>query len=235
MNNQEEEDIVDLEEFAKDGKLPPKAKAYRIRVDTKQIVVEVSHMTAGEILEKAGKIPAKNYKIYQQIKGETKLLDHTQDVDFTTPGIERFKTIPIDQTDGLVSPPRRLFLLPEQDRLFLDAKHPAWESVKEGDGKILIVPRYDLPEGYDVAQADVALRIDPKYPMVQIDMVYFSPALARKDGRPLRYVSEANFDSRKWQQWSRHRTEANPWREELDSVETHLLLVDHWLLVELKR
>ncbi len=231
-------EIIDVEEFARSGKKIPEGKAYRIRVDTKTFVVEVSHMKARAILELAGKSPPEKYKIYQKFKGEPqpKLLGLDDDVSFVEPGVERFTTIPLDQTDGLAPPPRRHFQMPESDRLFLEERYPNHETVREGDSKLLILPVYNVPAGYAPSAVALALRIDPKYPTSQIDMVYFSPELSRKDGRALFSVSTAGFDGgRKWQQWSRHRTAANPWREGFDGVETHLMLVEHWLTAELKR
>ena len=72
-------------------------------------------------------------------------------------------------------------------------------------------------------------RIKAQYPDVQIDMAYFTPPLARKDGGGLSNLSEMDLDGRKWQQWSRHRTQHNPWRPGVDDLETHLLLVVDWL------
>jgi hypothetical protein len=43
------------------------------------------------------------------------------------------------------------------------------------------------------------------------------------------------LDGKQFQQWSRHRTGANPWRPGLDNVCTHLLLVNSWLEKELRK
>ena len=67
------------------------------------------------------------------------------------------------------------------------------------------------------------------YPDDQIDMVFFHPALALSSGRAIRQLSDVPFDGKTYQQWSRHRTQQNPWRADLDNVGTHLLLVKDWL------
>ena len=129
---------------------------------------------------------------------------------------------------------RRDFKLTEEDVECLDAHGFRWETVVEGSTKWLIIHGYPIPDGYNTRAADLALRIPPSYPDDQIDMVYFSPALALTSGKAIRQLSELSIDGKPYQQWSRHRTEANPWRAGLDNVGTHLLQADDWLQRELK-
>lgn len=99
--NKENEEIIDLEEYAKTGRKPPKAKRYRIRIDKNHYVVEVSAMTGRELLNLAGKTPATNFMISQKFQGgEAKKLGYDEKADFTQSGLERFMTLPLDQTDG---------------------------------------------------------------------------------------------------------------------------------------
>ncbi len=94
-------DIVDIEEYAKKGQKPPKAKRYQIRIDKQKYVVKVSSMTGGELLTLAGKTPVTNYMISQKLSGgEAKKIGYDEKVDFTASGVERFMTLPLDQTDG---------------------------------------------------------------------------------------------------------------------------------------
>lgn len=129
---------------------------------------------------------------------------------------------------------RRAFQLPEEDVECLAARGFNWESVIEGGTKWLIIPGYPIPEGYNHRAADLALRIPPSYPDADIDMVYFSPALALASGKAIRQLTVLRIDGKDYQQWSRHRTPANPWRPGLDNVCTHLLQADTWLGRELK-
>jgi hypothetical protein len=93
-------DIVDLEEYARAGKAPPRAKQYRIKIDTVQYVVDRPSMTGREILALAGKTP-ETYLLRERIHGGgTQPIEPTQVVEFTKPGVERFVTMPRDQTDG---------------------------------------------------------------------------------------------------------------------------------------
>jgi hypothetical protein len=60
-------------------------------------------------------------------------------------------------------------------------------------------------------------------------MAYFSPALLRRDGKQINNLSSIQWQLSTFQQWSRHRTSANPWRPGIDDISTHLSLVDDFL------
>jgi hypothetical protein len=95
------EEIIDLEVYAKEGKTPPSGKKYQIRVDNAKVIMEKSNPTGRDILEKAGKYPIERFQLNQRLKGGViKKIDYNQVVDLTTPGIERFMTVPLDQTEG---------------------------------------------------------------------------------------------------------------------------------------
>ncbi len=97
----ETDKIINIEEYAKSGRKPPKAERYQIRIDKQEFVVEVPAMTGRELLNLAGKSPATNFMISQKMHGgEARKLGYDEKVDFTAPGVERFMTLPLDQTDG---------------------------------------------------------------------------------------------------------------------------------------
>ena len=123
---------------------------------------------------------------------------------------------------------RRQFELPGLDREFLERRRLPWEAVIEQSGQWVILHEYPVPGGYNHATVSAALQLPESYPDTQIDMVYFYPHLAGTNGR-LGGLSPLEFDGKIWQQWSRHRTTANPWRRGYDCIETHVLLVDEWL------
>lgn len=129
---------------------------------------------------------------------------------------------------------RRAFQLPEEDEDCLAAQGRSWEAIVEGGAKWLIFSNFPIPDAYNHQAASAALRIPPSYPDDQIDMVYFSPSLALKSGRGIAALSELQLDGKTYQQWSRHRTGANPWRPGLDNVCTHLLQVSCWLQREIR-
>jgi hypothetical protein len=95
------EEYIDIEEFAKAEKEPPKGKKYLIRVDKAFFKVDAECLTGREILEIAGKIPITRFQLNQKLKGGVvKKIGYDEKVCFWTPGIERFMTIPLDQTEG---------------------------------------------------------------------------------------------------------------------------------------
>jgi len=106
MNNDQnhfEAEEIELEEFAQKnhGHPVPKARRYVIRVDKVKYTVHTHSMTGQQILELAGKAPASDYKLTQMLHGgaaETIKLEAC--VDFTAPGIERFMTMKLDQSEG---------------------------------------------------------------------------------------------------------------------------------------
>jgi hypothetical protein len=130
---------------------------------------------------------------------------------------------------------RREFQLPEGDEEGLEARGLPWESVLQGGSRWLLIHDFPIPDGYTHRVATAALRIPPSYPDDQIDMVYFSPALALASGQPIGALTLTTIDGQAYQQWSRHRTAANPWRPGLDDIGTHLLQVESWLNRELAR
>ncbi|MBI5772047.1 MAG: multiubiquitin domain-containing protein [Verrucomicrobia bacterium] len=92
---------VDLEQLAKAGGKPPKAKRYRIRIDDQYYVVHQPSMTGAELLKLAGKVPPENFILTLKLRGGViKTIGLTEVVDFTTPGIERFNTLPRQVQEG---------------------------------------------------------------------------------------------------------------------------------------
>jgi hypothetical protein len=105
----------------------------------------------------------------------------------------------------------------------------AWEALQDAGGQWLIIHDWRLPAGYNAHVVDLAVLIPSNYADSQIDMVYFKPQLARRDGRGINRLSTQTIAGAVWQRWSRHRTQQNPWRIGIDDVASHLGLVDEWL------
>jgi len=231
--NQIEIVIVDIEEHGKKNEAPPTGKQihYRIRIDKAHFIVQVPGLVGRDILLLAGKKPPERFLLEQKLHGgQMKVIKLDEFVDFTKPGIERFVTLPLDQTDGHGQ--RRQFRLSETDEASLNLGGARWEAVVEGGSHWLIVHDLPVPTGFKQQRVTAALMIPAGYPDVQIDMAYFFPALARADGKAIPAIEVHNFDGKQWQRWSRHRTSANPWRPGEDDVRTHLVLVSHWLVRE---
>jgi len=94
------EEIIDLEEWAKTGKEPKRAKKYRIRIDKEYRVVEVHSMNGRQILALVDKTP-ETYLLSQKIRGNgVEPVGADQIVEFHRHKIERFQTLALDPTEG---------------------------------------------------------------------------------------------------------------------------------------
>ncbi|MDE2822543.1 MAG: multiubiquitin domain-containing protein [Chloroflexota bacterium] len=95
------DDIIDLEEYAKLGKRPPLAKGYRFKVNGDSYVVHDPTPTGLEVLTLAGLLPAKEYTLRVKYAGERpRKVGLDEKVDLRRPGVEKFKALPRDQTEG---------------------------------------------------------------------------------------------------------------------------------------
>ena len=130
---------------------------------------------------------------------------------------------------------KRDFILPEQDVDFLNSAGFPWETLLEGGIRWLIIHDFPIPNGYNNSKARIALMIDPGYPVSQIDMVYFYPAVLRLDNKPIGAITGQAIQGLQFQRWSRHRTGENPWRPGLDDLSTHISMVENWLTKELQK
>ncbi len=95
------EDIIDLEEYAKRGERPPLTKGYRIRINGEQYVISDANPTGQEILTLAGLLPPKNYTLRVKVAGKPpQKVGLDEEIDLRQPGVEKFKALPRDQTEG---------------------------------------------------------------------------------------------------------------------------------------
>lgn len=130
---------------------------------------------------------------------------------------------------------RRQFDLLPQDQEFLDEYGYPWETIVDGSQWVLI-HEFPTHEGYNPPHATAAIRMETGYPNTELSMVYFFPALARKDGKPIGATQHMQaIDGKEYQRWSRHRTSENPWRVGLDLLDTHIILIEDWLAREFEK
>jgi hypothetical protein len=95
------EEVVDLEEYAKLGKQPPLAKGYRIKVNGQAYVVNEPTPTGRAILTLAGLVPPQDYTLRIKLAGQRpEKVGLDEKVDLRRPGVEKFKALPRDQTEG---------------------------------------------------------------------------------------------------------------------------------------
>ncbi|MDE3234537.1 MAG: hypothetical protein KGO81_01190 [Bacteroidota bacterium] len=123
---------------------------------------------------------------------------------------------------------RRQFKLPEEDIFFLDSLGLAWEAIHDRGMQWVIIHDYPVILGYNLEKVSVAIKIETGYPRTALDMAYFFPALARKDGKAINAITSQPIEGQNFQRWSRHRTAENPWRPGVDDLSTHMSLVNFW-------
>lgn len=94
-------EVVDLAEYAKSGKQPPKAKQYKFQVKNQVYTVEVESMTGREICIMAGFTPPEKYILDMKLHGgKTREIKPDDVVSFLEPGIEKFFCVARNQTEG---------------------------------------------------------------------------------------------------------------------------------------
>lgn len=231
-----EVEIIDIHDHCHNGQpVPPHCK-YRISIDRDPYVVDKMCLTGREILLLTNKTPPDRFQLRQKFKdGRVVTIPNDQIVCFTDPGIEKFKTIPLDQTEGEEKKWRFEFDLLEEDQTYLSSLKLPFETVKLAIQNWVFIHNYSIPQGYNVPLVTMAVRMVGCYPTAGLDMVYFFPALSRVDGQPIGCLTDYPLDGKSYQQWSRHRTSANPWRPEVDNLSTHVPLADFWLENEFKK
>jgi len=229
-----DDDIIDIEWCTLNDHTPPKGRKYRIKIDREKFVVNTECMTGREILILAGKTPIERFQLRQKFNGgKVVTIGYDIMVCLTERGIEKFKTLPLDQTEGEF--PRRDFHLLEEDEAYLESLGLIWEVTNLQNALWVFIYNYIIPEGYNEPEVTLAVRMSPGYPTSQLDMVYFYPALSRKDGQPIGGLSLTQIEGKNFQQWSRHRTIVNPWRPDIDNLSTHIPLADAWLMLEFEK
>jgi hypothetical protein len=100
-NDSHSDEIEDLETCSREGRQPRCDRKYRFKVDKEHYVSPVTFMFGRQILEMAGKCHPEKWKLRQQFAGgQLKKVGLDDQVDFTTPGVEKFLTLPCDQQEG---------------------------------------------------------------------------------------------------------------------------------------
>ena len=95
------DEIADLEEYARRGKRPPRARGYRIRVNGKPFEVMQRFITGREVLTLAGLLPPEDYTLRVKLAGQRpQKVDLDEQVDLRHPGIEKFKALPRGRMEG---------------------------------------------------------------------------------------------------------------------------------------
>lgn len=115
--------------------------------------------------------------------------------------------------------------LPQPELDFLDSRGLPYTVSEEANMTCVVFPGFALEPGFNVAAADLLIRLSPGFPDVPPDMWWFSPAVSRLDGRaiPATEHTETHI-GRTWQRWSRHLSPGQ-WHSGTDSLETFLAMI----------
>ena len=119
--------------------------------------------------------------------------------------------------------------LPKLDIEYLNERGIAHQIMSEGGMICIVLPSWQLPEGFDREVSDLLIRLHPNYPDVQPDMWWFDPPvrLANRQDLPNTNAVEA-YLGRQWQRWSRHFSNGQ-WQSGIDGLESYLALIRHSL------
>jgi hypothetical protein len=212
---------------------------YVIKVNEQPFEFKDREKTGRQILALVGQTP-ETHRLFELGHGQKEILPD-EVVDFRKTGIERFRSVRKHANEGngaaigaapLFFEARRQFKLLQNDVDFLNRLKLPWETLLEANTGWVIIHNFPLCEGYGISTCTVAFCIPPSYPTTEIDMMYFNPALNRKDGKAIGALSQMALDGKIFQRWSRHRN-AGEWKSGIDSIETHFLSVSAWLKEEL--
>lgn len=78
-------------------------EVFKIQIDKEFYDVREPLVTGRRLLEIAGKVPQEQFALYLKPKGgQPQRIALTDEVDLRRPGVERFVTLPLDQTEGAV-------------------------------------------------------------------------------------------------------------------------------------
>jgi hypothetical protein len=236
--NPEEEiadEVIDLEAFSKTGKRPPRARAYRFKVNDDVFEWPKPVITGREVLTLAGLTPPENYSLRLKVAGgKPRKIELNDKVDLREPGVEKFRAIRKDQNDGEYQGRRDAPLL-DADEGFLKGYGLPFDIVADGSTWV-ILRDFPLPDGFNEKRVSVAIRLEQGYPFTALDMMYVFPALKRLDGKPIPQTESMQaIEGKQYQRWSRHRTGDNPWVPNKDSLETHVYLIEEWFARETGR
>jgi hypothetical protein len=95
------DEIADLEEYARSGRRPPRCRGYRIQVNGEAFVVHDPEPVGREVLVLAGLTSPEGYTLRVKLAGQKpRRVELDDEVNLREPGVEKFKALPRDQTEG---------------------------------------------------------------------------------------------------------------------------------------
>lgn len=207
------------------------------KINVQNVIVEFGAplITVRDALQAAEFNPDQGWIVVLKTSEGKRQVGLDDPIDLRLPGIEKLRLTPREINNGEAGTGSIGFALLEADARGLALLDHRWTTLVENGRRWLLLHDLALPQGYTETQVTIAIEVPTAYPMAELDMFYCRPALARTDGRPIpqTQVTE-HIQGQAYQRWSRHRGGGSPWRPGVDSVITHLALVEASLTREVE-
>jgi len=182
-----------------------------------------------EALIQAGIDPDKGWTAALKVSGAPREpVKLTDTIDLTRKGIEKLWLRPNHINNGdAQQESRREFSLREEDERYLHARGISWDAIIEQNQRWFLIRKYCLPDGYKQALVDIAVLIPPTYPAAELDMFFCAPHLELCSGREIPQTSSTQMiNGISYQRWSRHRSGDTAWNPNIDSLISHIAIID---------
>ena len=199
-------------------------RSFRFTLDGRRFDWGLPFITGLQLKRLAGVDPATHGVWLAQRIGDDRLIGNKETVDLRSEGVERFFTGIDTTTEGAGG-----FVLPPDDREYLESHGIAFEERTEGNMKAVVLKGRSLPTGrFDSGLADILVLLPPAYPDCAPDMFYLTPwvRLAASNRYPHAADQPYVFGGKNWQRWSRHNT---AWRPGVDGIWTMLRRIERAL------
>ena len=214
-----------------------KEQEWLLNVQGVEVISNAPRIRVADALTKAGFDANGGWIAVLKVRGQPKKPINLQDeIDLTTPGIEKLRLTPKEIKNGDMVSSRRDFSILEGDKQFLQERGFAWETVVDSGRRWFILRDYAPPDGYVQDSVDVAVEIPTGYPTAQLDMFYCHPHLQRADGSRIPTTeARQTIQAKSYQRWSRHRGATNPWNPAFDSLVSQIILAEEAILREVSQ
>lgn len=111
----------------------------------------------------------------------------------------------------------------EDDEKYLRDKGWIFELTEEPGRTLLVIKDYRLPPKFTIEQVEMLISIPALYPASPLDMFWVRPEVRMRHTNAYPQAADCfeNYMGQQWQRFSRHY----PWRSGIDSLESHLKVV----------
>lgn len=212
-----------------------KSEQWKLNVQGVIVVSETPTVIVRDALTRAGFNAEQGWIIVLKTHDAKLQVGLDDPIDLRTPGIEKLRLTPREINNGEAPAMQKQFRLLPTDEAGLSERGFHWETIDQGGRRWLLLHNVELPAGYAIPKATIAIDVPTSYPAAELDMFYCHPHLIRADGRTIPQTeARESIGGQSFQRWSRHRGAIAPWRPGLDSVLTHLALVEAAILREVE-